>query len=165
MKINIRNYIVVKNGKVVADVNEKIKNKGKLNKNSRSGRRWIMRRAIKLSLIAGLTLCSAFLLLLRFFQPVTRFHLILFSYLLVLSATISAVLIEFPRRKQRKNNPRGTLAVPVKIIKRDGEVVKGLLLGANGNFLVLRNAFRSKTNSVEEEALVSLEEVKLLELE
>ncbi len=121
-----------------------------------------MKKAASLSAFIGTSFVALCLTLLKFLQPVSRVHLVLLSYFILLSSLISGVC-SYRRAYRERNLLREKIAarrIPVEIETKSGERIAGLLCDVAHGMLILENC--KKGVEVCEELILPLTEVKTL---
>ncbi len=124
-----------------------------------------MKKTIKLSLLVGTGIVGALLLLLKLFQPITKFHLILISYSVIIGSVITGILVHLNNRKNAIKKDFYYFKYTVRITKKNGEILKGILSDISHLALFIENAISSESSKVKEKVLVPLSEIKTLEIE
>ncbi len=133
------------------------------NENFRSGGRFVMRKALLFSAFIGTSFLALSILALKFLQPVSKIHLIMISYLIVLSSILSGVYTSH-RLKEKKSMKHVIVKrkIPVEITTKKGEKITGLLCDISHGVVILENC--RKGLKFHEEFIIPLTEVRALEI-
>lgn len=121
-----------------------------------------MKKALKLSLFVGTTFSVLFLSFLKFLQPISQLHLLISSYMIILSSVFSGIYVfkKFSHRSINKNEHSNKLVVAIETM--DGKRIEGILSHISHGFLFLENCIYDFKHF--EEISLPLKEVKNLEI-
>lgn len=121
-----------------------------------------MKKALKLSLFIGTVFATLYLTILKFLQPVTSLHLTIFSYMMILSSTVSGVFVFKKYSKSYENKRQGFNKLLVSIETTNGKKIEGILSHISHGFLFLENCISEFQHF--NELTFPLKEIRKLEI-